>query len=126
MNRKELPPITLSRPDCDRLDRLASAAAASPAADYLAREIARATVVPPGTALPDVVSMGSDVAFRDETTGQTRAVTLVYPDEADLARGKLSVLTPVGAALIGLSVGQSIEFETPDGGGRSLTVLRAG
>ena len=50
-------------------------------------------------------------------------MTLVFPDEADLASGKVSVMTPVGVALIGLSVGQSIEWRTP-GGARSLTVLK--
>ena len=124
MSRKELPPITLTRSDCDRLDRLASAAAASPTSDFLAREVARATVVPSETAPRDVVAMGSTVSFRDDTTGQGRTITLVYPDEADLAQGRISVLTPVGAALIGLPVGQSIEWQTPGGGWRSLTVLR--
>ncbi|RDV04066.1 nucleoside diphosphate kinase regulator [Undibacter mobilis] len=124
MNRKELPPITLSRSDCDRLDRLASAAASSPTSDFLAREVARATVVPSETAPCGVVAMGSTVTFRDDTTAQARTITLVYPDEADLAHGRISVLTPVGAALIGLPVGESIEWQTPDGGWRLLTVLR--
>lgn len=122
MNRKDLPPITLTRSDCDRLDRLASAAASSPTSDFLAREVARATVVP--SAPRDVVAMGSTVSFRDDTTGQDRTVTLVYPDEADLVQGRISILTPVGAALIGLPVGESIEWQTPGGGWRSLTVLR--
>ena len=90
----------------------------------LAREVARATVMPSGFALRGVVTMGAQVEFRDDTTDQTRTVTLVYPDEADLADGKLSILSPVGAALIGLSVGHSIEWQTPAGGWRSLTVLR--
>lgn len=124
MSRKELPPITLTRSDCDRLDRLASAAAASPTADFLAREVARATVVPSEAPPRDVVAMGSTVTFRDDTTGQDRTVTLVYPDEADMTEGRVSVLTPVGAALIGLPAGQSIEWQTPGGGWRSLTVLR--
>lgn len=68
--------------------------------------------------------MGSTVTFRDDTTAQDRTVMLVYPDEADVAQGRISILTPVGAALIGLSVGQSIEWQTPGGGWRSLTVLR--
>jgi regulator of nucleoside diphosphate kinase len=51
-------------------------------------------------------------------------VTLVYPPDADVTEGKISVLTPVGAALIGLSVSQSIEWQTPSGGWRSLTVLK--
>ena len=65
--------------------------------------------------LHGVVRMGSKVVYRDETTGLQRAVALVYPHEADIGLGRISVLTAVGAALIGLSVGQSIEFETPSG-----------
>ena len=125
MLRKELPPIIVSGIDFDRLDRLAAAAAGTlpRTADFLAREIARATIAPSGFILRGVVTMGSQVEFRDDVTGQSRTVHLVYPDQADLAEGKLSVLSPVGAALIGLSVGQSIEWETPSGGWRSLTVL---
>lgn len=123
--RKELPPITLSGPDCDRLERLANAAT-SIAADFLSREVARAKVVASETELRDVVVMGSKVEFRDDKTGQARTITLVYPEDADLAQGRLSVLTPAGAALVGLSVGQSIEWQTPDGDWRSLTVLAVG
>lgn len=128
LQRKELPPITVSGMDFDRLDRLAAAAAGSfpRTADFLAREIARATIAPSGFVLRGVVTMGAQVEFRDDTTDQARTVTLVYPDEADLDAGKLSVLSPVGAALIGLSVGQSIEWQTPTGGWRSLTVLHVG
>jgi regulator of nucleoside diphosphate kinase len=67
--------------------------------------------------------MGSRVRFRDDVTGQERTLTLAYPEDADISSGRISVLTPVGAALIGLSVGQSIEWETASGGLRSLTVL---
>ncbi len=128
IQRKELPPITVSGMDFDRLDRLAAAAANTlpRTADFLAREIARATIAPSGFVLQGVVTMGAQVEFRDDTTGQERTVKLVYPEEADLDVGRLSVLSPVGAALIGLSVGQSIEWQTPTGGWRSLTVLRVG
>ena len=124
--RETLPPITLSTGDYERLDRLATAAADRfpRTADFLAREIARADVVDPAHVLPGLVGMGTTVEYRDDTIDQARTVTLVYPDEADLAAGKISVLSPVGAALIGLSVGQSIEWQTPAGGWRSLTVLR--
>jgi regulator of nucleoside diphosphate kinase len=128
MLRKELPPIIVSGIDFDRLTRLAAAAADTlpQTADFLAREIARATVAPSGFMLRGVVAMGSQVEFRDDDTGKTRTVNLVYPDQADLSEGRLSVLSPVGAALIGLSVGQSIEWETPSGACRSLTVLHVG
>jgi regulator of nucleoside diphosphate kinase len=128
MPRKELPPIIVSGIDFERLDRLANAAAGAlpRTADFLAREIARATIAPSGFVLRGVVAMGSQVEFRDDTTAQSRTINLVYPEEADIADGKVSVLSPVGAALIGLSVGQSIEWETPNGGWRSLTVLSVG
>lgn len=127
MLRKGLPPIIVSGMDFDRLERLVAAASPeSRTADFLAREIARATIVPSGFLLRGVVAMGSEVEFRDDATGRSRTVNLVYPDQADLDDGKLSVLSPVGAALIGLSVGQSIEWETPTGDWRSLTVLSVG
>jgi regulator of nucleoside diphosphate kinase len=126
--REPLPPITLCTGDFERLDRLVEAAADRfpRTADFLAREIARADIVPSADVPLGVVGMGGTVTYRDDTTGQTRTVTLVYPDEADLAAGKISVLSPVGAALIGLSVGQAIEWQTPAGAWRSLTVLQVG
>jgi regulator of nucleoside diphosphate kinase len=69
--------------------------------------------------------MGSTVAFRSDD-GQQRQVTLVYPGEADFARGRVSVLTPIGAALIGLSPGQSIAWTARDGRQHRLTVLSVG
>jgi regulator of nucleoside diphosphate kinase len=125
---KALPPITISGIDFERLSRLAELAAdkAPATADFLAREVARATIAPSGFPLRGIVAMGSEVEFRDDVTGQVRTVTLVYPDEADIAAGKVSVLTPIGAALIGLSAGQSIAGQTPAGGWRSLSVLRVG
>lgn len=67
--------------------------------------------------------MESEVTFRDDATGLQKQVTLVYPNAADIDAGRVSVLTPIGAALIGLSAGQAISFETPSGEQRSLTVL---
>jgi regulator of nucleoside diphosphate kinase len=128
MLRKELPLIVVTGMDFNRLQRLAAAAANTlpHTADFLAREIGRATVVPSGFILRGVVTMGSMVEFRDDTTGQSQTVCLVYPEQANRADGKLSVLSAIGAALIGLSVGQSIEWQTPSGGWRSLTVLNVG
>lgn len=68
--------------------------------------------------------MGCFVEYRDEETGQERLVQLVYPIEADPIVGRISVLTPVGAALIGLSEGQSIELPSRRGGSKTLTILR--
>ena len=60
----------------------------------------------------DVVTMYSRVRYLDETTGERRSVTLVYPDETDVERGRISVLAPVGSALLGLSTGQTIDWES--------------
>jgi len=119
-----LPQIILTTPDSERLRRLADAAAGKfpQAAEFLAREVDRAELSDDTATVQSLVTMGSEVVYRDDETGKTRTVILVYPDEADLDAGKISVLTPIGAALIGLSVNQSIEFETPTGATRSVTV----
>jgi regulator of nucleoside diphosphate kinase len=124
--RAELPPISLKATDHERLTYLADVAANTfpQAAHFLAREVARANILTAAHPVPGLVEMGSTVDYRDDTTGHERRVTLVYPHEADVSAGKISVLTPVGAALIGLSVSQSIEWQTPSGGWRSLTVLK--
>src|SRR5690348_6090775 len=75
--------------------------------DDLLYELDRADILPDHRVPPDVVRMGSRVVFRT-SENDTRAVTLVYPADADIADGRISVLTPVGTALIGLRAGQSI------------------
>jgi regulator of nucleoside diphosphate kinase len=120
-----LPPITLSEPDYELLTNLQRLAERTvpQVADYLSEELVRAHIVSE-EALPDtVVTMGRKVTFRDEVAGETRTVTLVFPGEEDLEAGKLSVLTPMGAALIGLSQGQSIASFTRGGKERMLTVI---
>jgi regulator of nucleoside diphosphate kinase len=92
-------------------------------AHFLAREMERAKLVADASELRGIVRMGSQVRYCDDQTGDVRDVVLVYPHEADITLKRISVLTPVGAALIGLSVGQGIEFQTPGHPTRSLTVL---
>lgn len=124
--RQNLPPITMTKGDWERLGPLAEAAAEifPRTAEFLNREVERAQVVTaPPAASDKFVMMGSEVEFRDDVSGDVRRMRLVYPEEADVGAGKISVLTPVGAALIGLSVGQSIAFQTPTGGWRSVTAL---
>ena len=89
----------------------------------LAEEIGRAQVLAKGRRPMHIVCMNSEVEFRDDTTGKIRKVVLVYPGEADISKGKVSVLTPVGTALIGLETGHSITWEAPSGEVRQLTVL---
>ena len=121
--RSKLPAIKLTADDRGRLERLAHASSAlfPETSDYLAHEVDRAQVAT--SEERNFVCMGSEVQFRDDSTGQVRRVTVVYPDQADISAGRISVLTPIGAALIGLSTGQSIEWRTPAGDERSLTVL---
>jgi len=90
--------------------------------DELQHELERAVVVAPEAVPPDVVTMNSRVRYVDETTGERRLVQIVYPAESDAREGKVSVLAPVGAALLGLSVGQAIEWDFPDGSRRRLRV----
>ncbi len=127
MNRPQsvLPSITITTDDERRLSALANLNATRfpRVAHFLARELGRANIVPDRSRLDGVVGMGSQVKYRDETTGRVREVTLVYPEQADIRHNRISVLAPVGVALIGLSVGQTIEFQTPTREKRSLTVL---
>ena len=119
-----MPQLTINAADYDRLAALAEAAEIrSPViAKELLHELDRAVVVPTG--LPaDTVGMRSKVTFRDEQTGHVHHVKLVYPNEADIADARISVLTPVGAALIGLSKGQAMTWETRTGERRRLKVL---
>ena len=92
-------------------------------ADELAEEIGRARVLAKGEHPQHIVCMNSEVEFRDDTTSKVQKVTLVYPEEADISQRKISVLTPVGTALIGLGDRDSITWETPNGELRQLTVL---
>jgi regulator of nucleoside diphosphate kinase len=118
------PRIMLSAEDHERLSRLARAAMNSvpERAEDLAAELERAHVLA-RSRLGEVVCMGSHVAFRDDTTGRVRQVTLVYPEQADISKGTVSVLTPIGTALLGLRKGLSIGWQTRSGENRRLTVL---
>jgi regulator of nucleoside diphosphate kinase len=120
-----LPPILITADEARRLYALANLNMAlfRREAFFLANEMRRANVVPDNADLHGVVHMGSQVRYCDNRTGDVRDAVLVYPHEAQIALKRLSVLTSVGAALIGLSVGQTIEFQTPAYQTRSLTVL---
>jgi regulator of nucleoside diphosphate kinase len=89
----------------------------------LKRELDRAIVVSSVAVPPDVATMNSMVRYIDETSGEQRTVFLVYPHKADGSAGKISVLAPVGTALLGLSEGQAIEWGFPDGSRRRLKLL---
>ena len=91
---------------------------------HLESELERADIVDPREVPPDVVTMNSRVVFEDATTGNRTEVTIVFPQDADLERGRISVLAPVGTALLGLAEGDSIVWPFPDGSSRCLRVVQ--
>ncbi|MBB2960928.1 nucleoside diphosphate kinase regulator [Methylobacterium sp. R2-1] len=125
---EERPPLIIPTTDLRSLREVVVAARPphprAAVAAWLAEELDRATVVAPEAMPRRAVTMHARVAYRDDVTDQIGCVTLVYPGEEDAEAHAVSVLSPVGAALIGLSEGQSIRWRTPSGGLRGLTVLR--
>ncbi|GHA33273.1 nucleoside diphosphate kinase regulator [Devosia pacifica] len=115
------PRIIVAANEHQKLFELA-AGASHAAAESLLTEMERARVVPEGKLPSDVVRMGSRVHYRTDRDTSVE-VTLVYPRDADISGGRVSVLTPIGAALIGLRAGQSITWEARDGRHHVLTVL---
>lgn len=109
--------LTIAERDYARLASLAGSQA-------LAEELSRATVLPEERMPGNIVRMHSRVTYLDERSGERREVELVFPEEADPACGKVSVLAPVGSALLGLEEGQSIDWPFPDGQVRRLRVVR--
>lgn len=122
------PKVVLARETLDKLEALAEGALnrTPELADRLLEEIERAKVVTTRKLRGDVVAIGRSVTYRDESTGQTKTVTLTFPEEADISEGRISLMTPVGVALIGLSEGASFRWKPLDGEERSLTVLNVG
>jgi regulator of nucleoside diphosphate kinase len=109
----------------ERLETLAGAAVARfPEVAYpLVNKLTSARLVQPARLQGDTVTIGSDVEYRDETTGRALRVRLAWPEHADISRGSVSVLTPVGVALLGLSPGDRFNWTTRSGEERALTVL---
>jgi regulator of nucleoside diphosphate kinase len=125
MKLTALPRLVLGVEDHRKLMTMATGISGPMAvvADQLMSELDRARVVAQ-TKLPDTaVRMGSVVTFTT-TDGFDRTYRLVYPGEADISSGKVSVLTPIGAALIGLREGQTIPWKARDGRRLALTVTR--
>ena len=108
------PDIVVTTQDLQRLQALITRST-SAAVERLDEELARARVVAPRELPDDVVSMNSEVTFEDTLTHVRRRVRLVYPDAADLTRSWVSVLSPLGAALLGLRVGQEFDWILPQG-----------
>lgn len=117
----EAPSITLSEHDFARLSALVNSG--NPLAETLEGELERASVLPADKMPPDVVRMYSTVRYRNTASDQNTSVTLVYPGEANINAAKVSVLAPIGAALIGLQVGQSIDWALPNAKSVRLEVV---
>ena len=119
------PSITMSSHSWEQLDRLVKLETYSrlTGVEALEEEMNRANVVEPTEVPPEVVTMNSTVEFIDDKTGQTVQMTLVYPD-AVTGHETVSIFAPVGSALLGLSVGQSIVWQIPGGRELNLRVLK--
>ncbi|WP_243048938.1 nucleoside diphosphate kinase regulator [Dyella sp. RRB7] len=118
------PPIVISRLDLERIEALLERMPPVQATQYeaLRAELDRAEVVEPAAVPANVVTMNSVVTFKDEGSSDELTVSLVYPSGAGVP-GSVSILAPVGSALLGLTVGQQIDWPTPDGRQRRLRVL---
>ena len=114
------PNITVSSLDLERIEALLEQPQYrnGPGIDALRRELSRANVLDPGEMPGDIVTMNSIAQVTDEADGEIRELTLVYPREADSSSNKISVFAPVGMAMLGLRVGQVIDWKVP--GGREL------
>lgn len=120
--------IRVTRNDLERLERVVAARRGVASRDEahldaLQEELERADVVEPADMPADVVTMQSRVRVRDLGSGQETVYTLVFPREADVNAGRLSVLAPIGTALLGYRQGDEIEWPVP-GGLRRLKVLK--
>ncbi|HCR1367973.1 TPA: nucleoside diphosphate kinase regulator [Pseudomonas aeruginosa] len=117
------PPITITRLDLQRLERLLDGLDEfGPAAEALEAELSRAQVVGHDEIPPGVVTMNSTVRCREESSGKEYTLTLVYPEDV-AGEGKVSILAPVGTALLGLTIGQTIDWPAPSGKTLKLTLL---
>jgi regulator of nucleoside diphosphate kinase len=117
--------IHVARADLERLRDLVdqhSEGRDAPAAARLADELDRAVVVE--RPLPDVAGIGSRVRYRDVDSGAERTVTLVWPTDANAGSGRVSVLAPIGAALLGLSPGDGIDWPLPGGRSAHLEIVQ--
>lgn len=117
------PAIMVTHPDMERLRSLVDSVTSNDFVERLEAELDRASVVPVEDLPPGVVTMRSRVVFEDAETGKRREAELCYPHEADAANGRISILAPVGMALLGLSVGDAIRWPLPSGRAATLRVI---
>ncbi len=114
--------LVLTQADFQKLTSLINSRN-SETTELLEEELGRAVVVSDEELPKDVVSMNSKVCFQDLETGKETIAILVYPHEANIEENKISILAPVGSALIGLRVGQIIQWPVPSGKEKSFKVI---
>jgi len=119
------PSIIVSSNDLERLEGLLTLPAFRSRSDLdgLRAELERADVREPQDMPADVITMNSRARFREEGTGREYELTLAYPKDANAEAQRVSIFSPAGSALLGLSAGQSIDWITPDGKALHLKVL---
>ncbi|GIK34414.1 MAG: hypothetical protein AMXMBFR45_13250 [Gammaproteobacteria bacterium] len=112
------PKVIISSLDVERIEKLLESlpAGSFPGRNALEEELARAEIVDPKDLPPTVVTMNSTVRFEVESSSEEFRLTLVYPKDVDASGTTISILAPVGSALLGLSQGDSIEWPKPGGG----------
>lgn len=117
------PPITVSSRDADRLGSLLDGMSEDqfPGKDELLAELDRARIVEPQDVPTNVVTMNSSVRFRVQSSEREFSLTLVYP--RDQGEGTISILAPVGSALLGMTEGETIAWPKPGGGVLSLEII---
>ncbi len=119
-----LPAITLRSDDFDALDRLVGDLPGTGPAGLLQQELDRAKVCEPKAMPKNVVTLNRWLQYADDHSPEVRRVQLVLPKEADIDAGRVSILSYVGAGLIGLKEGQSISWPDPSGAVRKLTLVK--
>lgn len=119
-----VPPIHIVESEADMISDLAWAARDRfpDVSQLLLEEVGRAQLCSRAALPADVAAMGSTILYRDGARGMPRRVELVYPSHADVALGRISILTPVGAALIGMRAGNAILWPERDGHLRDIMV----
>lgn len=122
---RKRPPIHMIQEEADVLADLAmgNQSRHPVTTTLLLEEIVRATVHRADRIGSDIVTMGSTVEFIDEARGATRTVQLVYPRDADTSADRISILTPLGAGLIGMRTGQAILWPDRRGSERILVIV---
>ena len=112
------PSIMVTEHDLARLQECVASgydALADGAVEALYEELGRARVITASDTPPTLVTMNSRVVFENLSTSRKREITLAYPRDADATRGRISVFSPLGAALLGLSLGEEINWKLPNG-----------